>query len=283
VLCPGKAYDRSPCGTGTSANLTCLHADGKIREGEIWRQESIVGSIFEGSIRVREGRVYPSIKGSAFVNAESELILTHETLSVWVFGVKFWSMNQGYDAVIVGAGVVGAACAYEFARRDLRVVIVDRDVVGSGATAAGMAHIVAMDDSDVQFALTRYSQRLCQALGPVLPKDVEYEQCGTIWAAGDEEEMAGVWRKQKYYITHGVPAEMLDPKTLKQLEPNLRDGMADGLLVPEGSCTHLVLLVFSSSGHKRAGRSFFWVHRLRRSETVKFVCRMGQGSAQRSG
>jgi 4-hydroxyproline epimerase len=75
VLCPGKAYDRSPCGTGTSAKLACLYADGKIREGQVWKQESIVGSIFEGSITVREGKVYPSIKGAAFVNAEVELVL----------------------------------------------------------------------------------------------------------------------------------------------------------------------------------------------------------------
>ncbi len=75
VLCPGKAYDRSPCGTGTSAKLACLYADGKIREGQIWKQESIVGSLFEGSITVREGRVYPSIKGSAFVNSEADLVL----------------------------------------------------------------------------------------------------------------------------------------------------------------------------------------------------------------
>jgi 4-hydroxyproline epimerase len=75
VLCPGKAYDRSPCGTGTSAKLACLYADGKIREGQVWRQESIVESVFEGSVQVRDGKVYPSIKGSAFVNAESELVL----------------------------------------------------------------------------------------------------------------------------------------------------------------------------------------------------------------
>lgn len=74
VLCPGKAYDRSPCGTGTSAKLACLHADGKLREGEVWKQESIVGSIFEGKVKVRDGKVYPSIKGSAFVNAEAELV-----------------------------------------------------------------------------------------------------------------------------------------------------------------------------------------------------------------
>ncbi len=75
VLCPGKAYDRSPCGTGTSAKLACLYADGRIREGQIWRQESIVGSVFEGSVSVRSGKVYPSIKGSAFVNSEAELVL----------------------------------------------------------------------------------------------------------------------------------------------------------------------------------------------------------------
>jgi 4-hydroxyproline epimerase len=75
VLCPGKAYDRSPCGTGTSAKLACLFADGKIREGQTWKQESIVGSIFEGSVTVRDGKVYPSITGSAFVNAEADLVL----------------------------------------------------------------------------------------------------------------------------------------------------------------------------------------------------------------
>ena len=75
VLCPGKAYDRSPCGTGTSAKLACLYADGKIKEGQVWRQESIVGSVFDGSVRVRDGRVYPSIRGAAFVNGEADLIL----------------------------------------------------------------------------------------------------------------------------------------------------------------------------------------------------------------
>jgi len=78
VLCPGKAYDRSPCGTGTSAKLACLYADGKIREGQVWRQESIVGSVFEGTVRVKDGKLYPSITGSAFVNAEAELILNPE-------------------------------------------------------------------------------------------------------------------------------------------------------------------------------------------------------------
>jgi 4-hydroxyproline epimerase len=75
VLCPGKAYDRSPCGTGTSAKLACLYADGKLAPGEVWRQESIVGTVFEGRVEVVDGVVHPEITGFAYVNAEIELIL----------------------------------------------------------------------------------------------------------------------------------------------------------------------------------------------------------------
>ncbi len=143
-------------------------------------------------------------------------------------------MSQAsYDVAIVGAGIVGAACAEEFARRGHTVVILDRDVVGSGATAAGMGHIVVMDDSDAQFALTRYSQQLWQALRQELPDDVEYELCGTIWVAADDEEMDEARRKHDYYAQRGVATEVLDSRRLQSLEPNLRGGMAGGLLVPE--------------------------------------------------
>src|ERR1022692_566756 len=131
-----------------------------------------------------------------------------------------------YDVVIVGAGIVGAACADEFARRGMLVA-------GVGATAAGMGHIVVMDDSAAQFALTRYSQRLWQELRPELPPDVEYDQCGTIWVAADEEEMAEVRRKHDYYARLGVPATVLDSQALRRLEPNLREGRGGGLLVAE--------------------------------------------------
>lgn len=139
--------------------------------------------------------------------------------------------KTAYDVVIVGAGIVGAACADAFAEGGMRVAVVDRDVIGSGATAAGMGHIVVMDDSDAQFALTHYSQRLWQELRPDLPEDVEYEQAGTIWVAADEEEMGEVRRKREYYEKRGVRAEILDEQQLKELEPNLRDGLAGGLLV----------------------------------------------------
>lgn len=83
VLCPGKAYDRSPCGTGTSAKLACLHADGKLKPGQIWRQESILGSVFEGSVSVVDGEVIPTIKGRAFVTAESTLIFEKDDPFQW--------------------------------------------------------------------------------------------------------------------------------------------------------------------------------------------------------
>ncbi len=86
VLCPGKAYDRSPCGTGTSAKLACLFSDGKIKSGEIWRQESITGSLFEGSIKEVEDKLIPTIKGSAFVNAESKLIL--DPVDPYCWGIR---------------------------------------------------------------------------------------------------------------------------------------------------------------------------------------------------
>ena len=74
VLCPGKAYDRSPCGTGTSAKLACLIEDGRIAVGDVWRQESITGSIFEASGELRKKQLYPTIKGTAFVTAEATLL-----------------------------------------------------------------------------------------------------------------------------------------------------------------------------------------------------------------
>jgi 4-hydroxyproline epimerase len=83
VLCPGKAYDRSPCGTGTSAKLACLAADGKLAEGAMWKQESVIGSVFEGSYRMRDGQLLPSIRGKAWVNAQAQLILDPSDPFVW--------------------------------------------------------------------------------------------------------------------------------------------------------------------------------------------------------
>jgi 4-hydroxyproline epimerase len=73
VLCPGGEYDRSPCGTGTSAKLACLAADGKLEEGQIWRQESVIGSLFEGRIRRSERGVIPNLRGGVWITSEATL------------------------------------------------------------------------------------------------------------------------------------------------------------------------------------------------------------------
>ncbi|HKX38025.1 MAG TPA: proline racemase family protein [Burkholderiales bacterium] len=89
VLCPGKAYDRSPCGTGTSAKLACLAADGKLAEGETWVQESVVGSRFAASYKWLDraaGKIIPSIEGNAFVTAESTLLLDERDPFCWGIG-----------------------------------------------------------------------------------------------------------------------------------------------------------------------------------------------------
>jgi len=86
VLCPGKAYDRSPCGTGTCAKMACLYADGRLREGETWLQESIVGSVFAGSVVLVNGELIPTIRGRAFVTAEATLLLNPDDPFCWGTG-----------------------------------------------------------------------------------------------------------------------------------------------------------------------------------------------------
>ena len=140
-----------------------------------------------------------------------------------------------YDVVVIGGGIVGAACAAECAAEKLRVAIVEARMVGGGATAAGMGHLVVMDDSEAQFALTRYSQVLWNELRDELPRQVEHDACGTIWVAADDEEMAEVRRKERFYSERGFAVEVLDAKALAEAEPNLRRGLAGGLRVPDDS------------------------------------------------
>ena len=83
VLCPGKAYDRSPCGTGTSAKLACLAADGKLAEGAVWRQESVIGSVFEGSYRRDGDGVKPTIRGTAWISGEATLLFDENDPFAW--------------------------------------------------------------------------------------------------------------------------------------------------------------------------------------------------------
>jgi glycine/D-amino acid oxidase-like deaminating enzyme len=142
---------------------------------------------------------------------------------------------KAYDVIIIGAGIVGSACAAECAREGLSVAIVEAGIIGGGATAAGMGHLVVMDDSEAQFALTRYSQQLWDEIGDGLPREVEHDSCGTIWIAVDDEEMAEVTRKAKFYSERGVPVEILDAQSVAEAEPNLRPGLVGGLRVPGDS------------------------------------------------
>jgi glycine/D-amino acid oxidase-like deaminating enzyme len=138
-----------------------------------------------------------------------------------------------FDAVIVGGGIVGTACALAFSRSGMRVALVERSEIGAGATAAAMGHVVVLDDSPAQLALTRYSQKLWHQLAGALPPDVEYTQRGTLWVAADDEEMREIGRKHSVYKEQGIPSEVLDAPALAQAEPALRSGLTGGLLMNE--------------------------------------------------
>jgi len=147
-------------------------------------------------------------------------------------------LNPGFDVIIVGAGIVGAACAADCAQAGLKVLVLDRGPVGGGATGAGMGHLVVMDDSEAQFALTHYSRRLWNDLAPELPKAIEYDQCGTLWVAADEQEMAEVRRKASFYTQRGARVEVLDASAVAVAEPNLRPNLMGGLRVVEDAVVY---------------------------------------------
>lgn len=142
------------------------------------------------------------------------------------------------DVIIIGGGIVGTACCDELARAGLKTLLIEAGEIGAGATAAGMGHIVVMDDSEAQFALTDYSRRLWMQLAPELPAGAEFSASGTIWIAADDEEMAEVKRKLSFYQSRNVAASVLDAKMLAEAEPRLRPGLAGGLLVPHDSVVY---------------------------------------------
>lgn len=136
-----------------------------------------------------------------------------------------------HDAIVVGAGIVGAACAAALARDGLRVLVLDADAPALGTTAAAMGHVVVMDDSPEQLAITSYSARLWREQSDAVRAVAELDWCGTIWVAEDDSQLAVVREKQRVYAEHRVDAELLDAHALADAEPNLRGGLAGGLLV----------------------------------------------------
>ncbi|MEZ0327087.1 MAG: NAD(P)/FAD-dependent oxidoreductase [Fimbriimonas sp.] len=139
------------------------------------------------------------------------------------------------DAIIVGGGIVGCACAYFLAQEGIASTVIEPGAIGGGATAAGMGHVVVMDDSEAQFALTSYSQQLWDDVYPSLPASCEVRRTGTLWVAADEEEFQHVALKHAFYAERGIPTEALDAQSLTEAEPNLRPGLAGALLVPNDS------------------------------------------------
>ena len=136
------------------------------------------------------------------------------------------------DAIVVGAGIVGAACAAALARDGMRVLVLESGVAALGTTAAGMGHLVVMDDSPAQIALTGHSAALWAAQDETMRTASELEWCGTIWVAEDDAQMDAVREKQRLYAQHGITSEVLDERSVREAEPNLRPGLAGGLRVP---------------------------------------------------
>lgn len=136
-----------------------------------------------------------------------------------------------FDVVILGAGIVGAACAYECSAAGLRVAVIEPGVPAGGASGAGMGHLVVMDDSPAQLALTHYSRDRWRELRDALPGAVEFQECGTLWIAADEEEMRAVLAKKRTCDDCGVESEVLNERSLREAEPGLRNGLAGALRV----------------------------------------------------
>ena len=136
-----------------------------------------------------------------------------------------------FDLIVVGAGIVGTACAQAVAEAGMRVAIVEPGPVGGGATAAAMGHLVAMDDDPAELALSAYSLRLWERFAS-LPA-AEFSRCGTLWIAVGEAELAKVDAKIERLAAAGVRAEKLDARALYAHEPGLTPGMAGGMRVAE--------------------------------------------------
>ena len=152
-----------------------------------------------------------------------------------------------YDVVVIGAGIVGAACAYFLMKEGFQVAVLERGTVAGGATGAAMGHLVAMDDSPAQLALTKFSLQLWTELEEQLPASAEYRQPGTLWIASDDEEMAEVRRKYEVYRSVGLACEILDSAALAEAEPKLRRPLAgalrvlgDGVIYPQAAAQFLL-------------------------------------------
>ncbi|MDB5777206.1 MAG: binding domain protein [Herbaspirillum sp.] len=142
------------------------------------------------------------------------------------------------DVIVIGAGIVGAACADALAAAGMSVTVVESGITGGAATAAGMGHLAALYGGAPELALTAYSLALWRELAAADPARHEYTECGTLWIAADERDMAAAHRKYAILTAHGIDAEMLDAEDLYAREPQLRPGLAGGLLAPADAAVY---------------------------------------------
>ncbi|MDR5789946.1 FAD-dependent oxidoreductase [Caballeronia sp. LP003] len=142
------------------------------------------------------------------------------------------------DVIVVGGGIVGAACAAELAARGMTVDVLDAGGIGGGATAAGMGHIVVMNDSPAEFALARASRELWLALGPQLRERDAFSRCGTLWIAEDDEELDAARAMRDAFAAAGVRAHMVDRAALRESEPSVSHAMQGGLLIDDDAIVY---------------------------------------------
>jgi D-hydroxyproline dehydrogenase subunit beta len=142
-------------------------------------------------------------------------------------------MSPEFDVAVVGGGIVGASCAWECARAGQRVALIEAGLTGGGATSANMGQILTEYGSEAEFRLTHFSRRLWEDLREELPASVEFDRVGSLWIASDEREMQALERQCDAYARRGVRATLLDSSALAAEEPNLRRGLAGGLLTPD--------------------------------------------------
>lgn len=133
------------------------------------------------------------------------------------------------EAIVIGAGIVGAACAYELCQRELQVLVIDDGP--SGATQAGMGHLVVMDDNPAELALSSASLAIWRDWLVRMDSSCGYSHCGTLWVATDEEEMQAAAEKQARLQASGIGCALIDAHALAGLEPALRGGLAGALHV----------------------------------------------------
>lgn len=151
------------------------------------------------------------------------------------------------DAIVVGAGVVGAACAAELAEAGLRVRVLEAAFPGAGATSAAMGHLVVMDDSPAQLALTRLGVALWHEMRPELDQSCEWDGAGTLWLAEDAAQLQSAQQKVDLYQSAGLTADLVSEGELARLEPSLCRGLAgavrvgeDAIVYPPAAVAHLL-------------------------------------------